>query len=213
MSSYFHSPTSHSDTDWHSSVIPACQLKVSDPPLMSANSALNDFFNGGLPWGYVCEWGSPWGTGGRELILTFLQQIQSGDQHRSPFWSLWVQGQQSTQFYAPALHSRSVDLNYLRFAYTKSPLKDLKALFMESFFKVIVLDSSYLSSEDCAFLKRQAKQLKQVIILVRPYFLSEKKGNVWAKTRLNCSYDTLHNEYSLSSVKGLSPRRLVVHSS
>lgn len=206
MSSHFNTPISQSNTNWHSSVVSACQLSRVDTPLCSTHKILNSFFDGGLPLGSVCEWGSPWGSGGRELALTFLKSKLASDN----YWSLWVQAQEGSQFYAPALQSRGVDLDYLRLAYTKTPIKDLKAVFTDSFFKFVILDSCVLSKDDCAFLKRQAKALNQTILLIRPYFLSERNGNVWAKIRLNCWQNMFDSKYYLKVVKGLSPRSLSI---
>ncbi|NRA66240.1 MAG: hypothetical protein HRU19_17265 [Pseudobacteriovorax sp.] len=206
MNTHFNTSPDSPLEEWHNEVTHASKLSSQSQPLMSSHPRLNEFFEGGLPWGHVCEWGSPWGSGGRELALSFLSSIGQSQ----PYWSLWIQSHSDVAFYPPAWQARGVDLDHLRFAETQEPLKDVKSVFLEPFFKVIVLDSAKLSRDDCAFLKRQAHKHKQAIILIKPYFLSPKQGNIWAKTRLNCWQDHVHQQFHLQVVKGLSPRKIAI---
>ncbi|SMF72672.1 hypothetical protein SAMN06296036_12725 [Pseudobacteriovorax antillogorgiicola] len=184
----------------------AAQLATQRLHLPSSISQVNQALEGGLRWGELSEWGSPWGSGGRELIIRFLSPLHQASQE--PYWCLWIQGQEGVNVYPPAWEAKGVNLKYIRFTKSLNPIKDLKPVFLNPFFKVIVLDCpQQLSAEDCQFLSRQARCHRQSIILIRNYFLSPKKGNVWAKLRLNCWHNHLHNQFYLKVVKGLSPRQ------
>jgi hypothetical protein len=97
----------------------------------------------------------------------------------------------------------------VRFTYSDTPVRDLRPLFLDSFFRVIVLDvPRSVSMDDCAFLAQRARANKQAVIIVRDYFLSEKRGNVWAQLRLNCWQDEAGDRYHVRVIRGLSPRQL-----
>lgn len=186
-------------------------IQLADRPgtLPSSISLVNQTLDGGLKWGELSEWGSPWGCGGREVLISFLSKLNKSHQSQAN-WCLWVQGQEGeAHVYPPAWEAKGVDLKYIRFTKSLKPVKDLNPIFMSSFFKVIVIDAPQdLSMEDCQFLSRQARRHKQSIIVVRNYFLSPKKGNVWAKLRVNCWHDYLREQYFLKVIKGLSPRQI-----
>lgn len=187
----------------------ASQLSSHTARLSATIAQLNHFFQGGLRWGELSEWGMPWENGCREVLLTFLQSAHRDQSHR-PYWCLWVHDQKAINIYPPAWQARGIDLRYIRFASTSRPLKDLQQALSTAFFKVIVLDcvTSNLTPDDCCFLAQQARRHRQIIILLRNYFLSPKKGNAWAKTRVNCWHDPLQNIFYLKSVKGLAPRQI-----
>jgi hypothetical protein len=76
---------------------------------------------------------------------------------------------------------------------------------MEPSFDLIVLDApKHLSDDDCAFIAHQARDNGYTVLLLRDWFLSPKKGNVWARLRLNCWQEN-HSIY-IDTVKGLSAR-------
>lgn len=176
--------------------------------LASSIPVLNETLEGGLRWGELCEWGCPWGCGGREVIIRFLCSLPS-DYQQQTNWCLWVQGQDDVNIYPPAWEAQGVDLAYIRFTSSQNPVKDLKPVFLSSLFKIIILDCPQtLSAEDCQFLARQARQYRQIIILIRNYFLSPKKGNIWAKLRLNCWRQHLSEKFFIKVIKGLSPRQI-----
>lgn len=180
---------------------------VSEAPtrcLASSIRALDQFLDGGLRFGSLTEWGSPLGRGGREVILQYLQ---CAEHHKD--WCLWVCGQQDVRVYPPAWSARGVELSKIRFTYSDHPVRDLKPVFLDPFFRVIVLDvTRSLSLDDCAFLAQRARANRQAIIIVRDYFLSEKRGNVWAQLRLNCWQQEDGKRYHIRVVRGLSPRQL-----
>ena len=176
--------------------------------LPSAVPQVNQLLEGGLKWGELSEWGSPWGCGGRDVVIQFLAALKSTPDS-TPSWCLWVQGQEGVSIYPPAWEARGVDLKYIRFTKSLRPVRDLKPIFLSPFFKVIIIDcAQYLSTEDCQFLSQQARRHRQAIILIRNYFLSPKKGNVWSKLRLNCWHHRLSNHFYLKVIKGLSPRQI-----
>ena len=177
--------------------------------LPSTLPELTDFLHGGLPFASVIEWGLPWGHEVREVVLSLLAMTTS---HRwdQPLWSLWVHTRERICVYPPAWEARGIDLSFIRFAYSRKPLDDLRAIFLDPFFKVIILDLSHGSSlkpEEMAFLARTARQQNQMIIILRDYLLSPQKGNVWAKLRLNC-WRVDHQKLQLRIVKGLPPANL-----
>jgi hypothetical protein len=184
--------------------------------IVSRISELDSFLEGGLPVGTVCEWGVPLGRGGRELLLAWLtaksqeySHYHTGDDEKKPHWSLWIHSFSDLDVYPPAWGAKGVSLKYLRFACSTRPLADLKPVFMDSLFKVIVIDSPQsFSDEDCSFLARQARLNGFVILLLRNFFLSPKRGNVWAKLRLNSYYSNDKQSYQVEMVRGLSPRKL-----
>ncbi|MFW7380219.1 MAG: hypothetical protein ACOH5I_15505 [Oligoflexus sp.] len=169
---------------------------------------MNHFFQGGLRWGELSEWGSPWGGGCREVLLLFLAAAHR-QTSTQPYWCLWVHDHTDVSVYPPAWQARGINLKYIRFAVTKKPLQDLKAAFTSSFFKLIILDcTTAIHHDDCCFLAQQARRHRNITIVIRNYFLSPHKGNVWAKTRVNCWHDPLQGNFYLKSVKGLAPKQL-----
>ena len=110
----------------------------------------------------------PLGTGGREVILAFLAQATN---QLAPCWCLWVHSQPQMEVYAPAWLARGVNLSRICFAHTKNPVSSLKPVFLDSFFRVIILDMpSGLSREDEAFLVQKIRRQNQLIIIIRNFF-------------------------------------------
>lgn len=169
--------------------------------LSSETSYLDQWFGGGLPMGSVTEWGCPLGYGGRRLLFRFLARATKV--HAWP--CLWVNGHEELQVFPPAWESSGVDLNLLRFVDASAPVKDLRPVFLEPVFRIVVLDApARLSKDDCAFLTQQARLWKQSVIIIRNYLLTPERGNVWARLRLNVQYDQVKQVYDLSSVRGLA---------
>jgi hypothetical protein len=177
----------------------------------------DDFLEGGLPANSLCEWGSPLGQGGRELLLRYVAQLTRGhvaDEigQRHPQWVLWVHHHEHTRVYPPAWQARGVSLRHIRFATSTQPLIDLKPAFLEPFFRMVVLDGTFaLSKDDLAFLARQARYQRITIVVLRNFLLSEERGNVWAKLRLNAVYDPEYQDGSflVTVIRGgMAPRSL-----
>ena len=187
--------------------IKASQLQRAATRLPSRIPLLDSFLGGGLGWGEISEWGLPWGAGLRDLILLFMASAQQETQR--PTWVLWIYGQKDVQVNPLAWHARGIDLKRLRFATSAKPLIELKPLFLSGFFRMIVLDSiPRLSSEDYAFLARQARNLQQHILILHSYDLSNGQGNVWARLRLNCWRDFSQQRAFITLLKGQQQRQL-----
>ncbi len=195
-------------------MVPASQLspglgKALQAPLASHIPLLDSFLGGGLGWGELSEWGLPWGTGLRDLILPFLASAQAQEQLGA--WVLWIYGQRDVCVNPLAWHARGVQLGQLRFAASSKPLIELKPLFLSGFFRVIVLDSiPRLSTEDYAFLARQARRLQQHILILQPELLSSAQGNVWARLRINCWRDFSQQRVCITLLKGHQQRQLLL---
>ncbi len=164
---------------------------------------LDDFLQGGLPSGCLCEWGVPFGQGGRELVLSYISMAT----HQRA-WCLWSSSDDEVEVYPPAWAAKGVDLEYVRFVQTNDVIKDLRPVFFDPFFKVIVLDApKKLSKEDIAFLAKQARKNNQLIILLRNFYLKPSKGNVFARFRFNCKR-RVDGGLSFVSLKGAQPKGL-----
>lgn len=71
------------------------------------------------------------------------------------------------------------------FAFSQEPFKQLKPAFMSSYFKIIILDFPHrLKEEEYAFLVKMAEKHRRFFFLLRPYFLSNKQGNIWSRVRI-----------------------------
>lgn len=193
-------------------------------PQEKLNTGLFDidyFLEEGLSFGQLTEWGIPWGSGGRSLIVHFLAEASRRKQY-----GLWVHDQEGLELYPPAWQHLGVDLKYFRssvtsqekrqksaFGFTRKKtvyaraIDDLKPAFMSPFFKVIIIDC-HISPQDYAFLSQRARCQKQLIFVLRKHHLSSRMGNVWAKSRLNVWRDPLSKRFYLQSVKGFSPRQI-----
>lgn len=190
------------------SIEPARALACPNTALRLASPLplLNQCLAGGLPYGSLSEWGLPLGMRGREVILAFLATATSTP---SSVWVLWAHARSSIQVYPPAWQARGVDLRKMRFVKSKRLMHDLKPLFMDPFFKVIILDApGRLIDEDYGFLARQARRHKKIIMVLHDHFLSTRKGNVWAKLRVNAWQDFSSRKMCLRVMRGLSPRQL-----
>lgn len=181
------------------------------PRLCSGVGTLDDFLTGGLPFGTVTEWGVPLGRGGRLVVARFLASATQGRQLDRPLLALWVQAAAGTlDVYPPAWRAQGVDLTRVRFARSARPVADLKPLLMDPLFKVIIIDApERLSTDDIAYIARQARINGQLVVILRNYMLSSERGNVWAKLRMNCWYEPFSDQpYRLQVVRGFSFQRL-----
>lgn len=187
------------------------ELPTTPVKLRSGVGALDDFLAGGLPFGTVTEWGAPLGRGGRLVVARFLAAATQGRGLDHPAMALWVRPANSPLCaYAPAWRAQGVNLARVRFAHSARPVAELKPLFLDPLFKLIVLDCpEKMSPEDIAYLARQARVNGQLIVLLRNYMLSSERGNVWARLRLNCWVDPLAQQpFRLQVIRGFSFRRL-----
>jgi hypothetical protein len=140
------------------------------------------------------------GKGGREVILKWLIQLTNNDA-----MCLWVSSKEDLLVYPPAWSARGVMLKNVRFAHTPWPVRQLKPVFLESVFKLIVLDSpSRFTEDDCAFVAHQARANGYTLLLLRDWLLHPQKGNVWARLRLNCWQDG--ESFKIETIKGLSSK-------
>lgn len=163
---------------------------------------VDQFLNGGLPFGKVTELGMPLGKEGRSLLVKLLAHHQTPVQ--KAFRVLWISCFPGISIYPPAWFVRGVSEKDTIFTYSEKPITELKRAIMHSFFKMIILDSPKgLSRDDSLFLSTQAKKNNQVIILVRDFFLSNLKGNIWAQLRLNCWRRPQNRQYVIRVVRGL----------
>ncbi|MBT4527432.1 MAG: hypothetical protein HOC24_12840 [Deltaproteobacteria bacterium] len=163
---------------------------------------LDDFLKGGLPFGKVTELGMPLGKEGRSLLVTLLAHHQT--QAQKPFRVLWISCFPGISIYPPAWFIRGVSEKDTIFTYSEKPIVELKRAIIHSFFNMIILDAPRgFTRDDSLFLSTQAKKNKQVIILVRDFFLSNLKGNIWAQLRLNCWRRPHKHEFVIRVVRGL----------
>jgi hypothetical protein len=157
---------------------------------------LNDFLDGSLASGSLSEWGMLGGQGARELALSVV--VQATQRRRLV---LWVNGSETLDVYPPAWSARGVDLALVRFARVDRPVEVLKPVFLDRLFDLIVVDSpKHLGSDDWAFLARQARALDAHIMVLQDFLLSGKRGNIWARLRVNCTATT--RGWRVSVVRG-----------
>ncbi len=178
--------------------------------LASCIREVDDFLDGGLPFDSITEVGMPLGREGRILLLKFLANATNGLQ-MEPFWSLWVSSHQDVSVFPPAWFARGIDPSRIVFTNSKAPVQDLKRALINPFFKLIVLDSPMrFTQDDCFFVKTQAKSNHQLVILLRNFFLSNNRGNVWAKLRFNCWKQHGNRRFIIKIIRGLPKRQLCI---
>lgn len=167
-------------------------------PIISGLPKLDQFLSqrGGIRYGRVIEWGAPMGRCSRFLILRFLRDLGEA--------VVWVYGQkEEIQIYAPAWASQGVDLSLFFFISSRNPLPDLRPLFLEPAFRIMVIDCPQkLSAGDWSFICAKARENKQLIFILRPFFLSPKRGNPLVHFRINCWLKPSQGKYSLKLLKG-----------
>lgn len=154
--------------------------------------------------GDVIEWGIPPGLNGRLIPLQFLKQDVPT--------SVWIYHHHGLAIFASSWISHGVDLSRLYFICSANPVRELRPLFLEDTFKRIIIDSpKVLTNGDLAFITRQARQQRQIVFLIRHYFLSQKKGNAHASLRLN-TWQGQGGEFSIQVIKGARAGRIKIPS-
>lgn len=178
--------------------------------LVAGVAVLDQFLEGGLPFGSLSEFGMPLGKEGRLLLLKYLVTATRGID-MNPLWTLWVSSFSEYQVFPPAWFAKGVDPNRIVFAESEAPVRDLKRAILNPFFKLIVFDSPRtFSKDDCHFLDQQARRNDRVAIVLRNYFLSNQRGNIWARLRLNCWKRHASNQFVIRVIRGLSRRELLL---
>ena len=178
--------------------------------LASGVPGIDAFLRGGLPMGKVTEFGMPLGREGRVLLLNFLVNATQGVTS-APLWALWISSHRHLSVYPPAWYARGISPERMFFTASETPMKDLKRVIMNSFFKLIILDSpKQFSKDDCLFINTQARRNQQIILLIRDFFLSNLRGNIWSTLRINCWKRQVSNQFMLRVIRGLSNRELLI---
>jgi len=178
--------------------------------LASCVKRVDDFLEGGLPFGGMTEFGMPLGKEGRVLALKYVANATQGIRTK-PLWTLWISSHETFRVFPPAWFARGVSPARILFAQSDRPLRDLKRAISNPIFKLIILDSPRkFTREDCFFVNRQARQNRQLVMLLRDFFLSNRQGNIWANLRLNCWKRHASGEFIIRVIRGLSQRELSV---
>ena len=161
------------------------------------HASISDTQNMTFMKGGIYEWGVPWMESGRIVIVKILKSLCKDE------WILWCHGNEDSRLNHESFLAHGINPDRFRIAYTQQPMKDLKAAIVSPMFKFIVIDSaSDLNDISLAFLHHKAKELKKTIFIVRPFFLSSKKGSIWSKMRFNIEQKTIHGELNIRSIKG-----------
>jgi len=170
-----------------------------DQLLRSGIESLDRHFDAIKP-GDLIEWGIPPGLNGRLIPVQFLK-------HGIPA-SIWIYHHHGLGVFASSWISHGIDLQRLFFIRSAKPVKELRPLFLEDTFKRIIIDSpKNFSSGDLAFVSQQARKHRQIVFLIRHYFLSQKLGNPHASLRIN-TWQNNNDEFSLQVIKGPTTGKL-----
>ena len=174
---------------------------------------LDDFFtgspnpsktSGGVPLGSLLEMGIPFGNGGRRLLVQLIAAATSELSGAQKHWCLWISARPQPEVYPPAWQAMGVDLNLLRFAWSASPVADLKAAFLDDLFRLIVIDHPKgLKPEEHTFLAQCARNQRKIIIVARDTLLSPKDSNTAARYRFNVQRSPQDNTLQLVPIRGL----------
>ena len=172
--------------------------------LCSGIRELDKLFGGGLSFGTVLETGIPFGNGGRRLLAQFIASATSGASDAPKHWCLWISARQRPRVYPPAWQALGIDLSHLRFAWSESPVADLKAVFLDDLFRVIVIDHPrFLKPEESVFLAQSARQHQKIIMIARDCHLSAKDSNTAARFRFNIQRPPGSNVLEIVPIRGL----------
>ena len=179
----------------HRHVKPARRFCVHAPAKLSTGVAeLDTLFGQAARPGKIIEWGMPQGKNGRLIPLLFLRN------KKSP--AIWIYGDRNLHVYAPAWAGYGVDLQQLFFIYSSDPVKQLRPLFLDNSFRIIVIDGpEKMSRGALAFVSSQARINGQMIFLLRNYFLSRNNGTAQAALRVNC-WQNRQGRHSVNVIKG-----------
>lgn len=168
--------------------------------LHSGIAELDRAFGDAVRPGHIIEWGIPQGRNGRVIPLLFLRQ------HPGPL--VWVYGDPALQVYAPAWASLGMDLERLFFIRSSEPVRQLRPLFLDNSFGIIVLDAPHrLSRGELAFISQQARRNAQRVFLIRNYFLGVGRGTALAGMRVNC-WQNRQGGYTVHVIKGQGGRKI-----
>ena len=169
-----------------------------------ANSSDPSQDSGGLPLGSLIEMGIPFGNGGRRLLVQLVAAATSGTSAAQKHWCLWISARPQPEVYPPAWQAMGVDLSLLRFAWSASPVVDLKTAFLDELFRLIIIDHpSGLRPDEYAFLAQCARNYRKIIIVARDTLLTPKDSNTAARYRLNVLRPPQQNVLRLVPVRGL----------
>ena len=124
--------------------------------------------------------------------------IKSMDRNKN---FLWIHSNSREAIY-PTAWASQISLAKAFFISSDNPVSELKACFLENVFPLIILDSPQkLSTGDLAFLSSQTRNFQQHLFLLRPFYLSSKKGNPYAHYRINVFRD-YNEDYQLKKLRG-----------
>jgi hypothetical protein len=170
-------------------------LKASSPVVLKSSiSELDTLLDGGIRPGCIVEWGLPPGSFGRRIPVLFLRG------NIPP--AVWIYSFSDVAVYAPAWASRGVVLSRIFFIQSDQPFTQLRPIFLEDSFKIIIIDAPRRCSKgELAFAVAQARLNRQIIFLIRNRLLSVRQGNTFAQIRINCS-QYKNGFYRLDLIKG-----------
>jgi hypothetical protein len=187
-----------------SSHLMVASSQTREEKLCSGIKQLDEFLDGGLAFSRLAEWGMPLGQGGRLLMVSFLVRATRGLWlGQEKLWCLWISARQQFTPYLPAWSAKGIEVKYLRVAQVRNPIQDLKPIFIDGFFKVVVIDGfESLTSDDMCFLSLCAKRSHCLMVVLRDRLLSENHSNPFARLRLNYRLnDVKLNNVKLNNVK------------
>lgn len=163
--------------------------------LKSGHLLLDDIFGSYLKGQKIIELGIPLGAHGRLIPLSFLLS------NTLPL--VWVYSHHRLSIYPPSWVALRMDLARIFFIRAKEPVRELRPLFSSSLFSLMVLDSPQkLSSADMAFLAQETRRQNRLLFIIRPFYLSPKRGNPHAHLRANISLSDSGDFFSLNILKG-----------
>ncbi|MDT8446520.1 MAG: hypothetical protein RRB13_06435 [bacterium] len=175
--------------------------------LLSGRPGLDQFLEGGLPLGGLTEWGLPLGSEGRALLMPYLAAA-TGTAQGGPHWCLWISCHDDWKPFPPAFLAAGVAAERLVFAESRDPLKDLQPALVHPLFRLLVLDSPpRLGRGALSFLEARARTQGQAVLVLRPFFLSNKLGNVWARFRVN-GWRRPDGNWQLKALRGLRAQEM-----
>jgi hypothetical protein len=144
----------------------------------------------------VVEWGAPHGAWGRVAPARVIQSLGQ------PF--LWILDRADLQVNAAFWESLGFDLQRSHFICEIESLRTFKMVLQEGVYGVVVLDTKKnLRSGDWSFVSQIARQKKVMPFVIRPFYLTPRNGNPFAKHRWNSFYSFEEHSLRLKCVKGL----------
>ncbi|GEM_PF-2829420 len=171
------------------------QTADNNAQLLARHPQLRLWQKHGFNPGQLIEWGAPFGHDARSIILNFLLDSAG------PI--LWIYSNPNTQPYPPAWAARGASLDQFYFIHCEEPVRRLRPIFMEPTFRVIVLDAPQrVYKGELSFITPWLRKNEQTLFLIRPYFLSQKRGNPFSHQRINICFDAGQNNYYIHSIRG-----------